>query len=47
MGTPYLKRGHLRWFKVNCSMMLYRWTGADWQFTGTATRLFVKGRNKI
>jgi hypothetical protein len=36
--TPSIAKGHQRWFRVNCSMMLYRWTGQDWEFTGQAVR---------
>lgn len=32
------KKGHHRWFLVNCSMMLYVWTGKEWKFTGQAMR---------
>lgn len=39
MGTPYLKIGHRQWFTVNCSLMLYYWTGSEWRFTGTAKRV--------
>lgn len=37
-GTPHLKIGHQRWFRINCSLMLYRWDGKNWLFTGQAVR---------
>lgn len=33
-----IRKGHARWFRVNCSMVLYQWDGHEWVFTGTAQR---------
>ncbi len=42
MAAKAIRPGHKRWFQVNCSLMLYEWTGQDWVFTGTAKRFDVR-----
>lgn len=44
MSASYTPIGWKRWFAVNCSMMLYEWTGSEWLFTGTARRVSVRVR---